>query len=344
MGQLSGLVFSVGAMRDLRVGGDVIGGGGQESGVVGSQLSVGNMRIGGDVRGGNGLASGAVSSGGKMGNVRIGGDVLGGGGDRSGTLGGTNAVGHVLIGGDLIGGSIDGAASLDGSGRVVGGRLASVTIRGSFVAGADNSTGTLTLCGAIRATYDIGPIKVGGNIVGNENNAAMIWATGQPFKPTKGYDVAIASLSVKGSVSFAKLLGGFQWVFALDKFECTNADACIGKVRVGGDWVASSIVAGAMNYGADDAPGGMNQDEDNASFGNDHDLLQDVNDSSLIARIASINIKGQVKGTLNFLHFGFVSQQIGKLKIAGENILLAKGASNDSFAIPFSNNVGLSEV
>jgi hypothetical protein len=110
-----------------------------------------------------------------------------------------------------------------------------------------------------------------------------------------------------------------------------NADASIGTVTVGGDWVGGSIVAGAQNLGVDDVVGGMGASADNVDFGDGHDFIQTVDDTPLTARIKTINIKGNVIRTLVVGdHFGFVAQQIAKLKIDGIAVPLTNGPSNDS--------------
>src|SRR4030095_11270233 len=257
----------------------------------------------GDVSGVAGVCSGERFGGG-MGNVRVRGDVTGGTGDFTARIESSAAMGHLRMSGDVIGGSITGSASLSNSGTIFStGRIASVTISGSLIAGNDASTGTLTSCGAIVAQNDLGPVRIG-SILGNSSNPALILAEGQTEKPTSGFDTAIASLTVKGDVRFAQILAGFD----LDKIP-SNADAAIGAVNVGRDWVASSLVAGANNLGADDVPDGTGLNADNVNFGDVHDHLQTVDDTPLIARIASIKIKGTVTGSFAPNdHFGFVAQ------------------------------------
>jgi hypothetical protein len=289
---------------------------------------MGNVRIGGDVIGGASVSGGQVSSGGAMGDVRIGGSLIGGG-SFCGVLLSGGSMGHVRIGGDLTGGSVFGSDSLQASGEISSnGRIASVTIGGSFIAGTDASSGSLTRCGTIIAADDIGPIKISGSIVGNSTNAALIIAKGQNVKPTTGFDIAIASLTVGGDVRFAKILAGFN----LD-VNPNNADASIGVVSVGRTWEASSLVAGARDVGA-------------AGFGVG-DALQTFGDTALIARIASITIKGEVSGSLAADdNFGFVAQQIDKLKIGGRTFTLTPGPSSpaDNFLLPFTDDVHLLEV
>ena len=127
---------------------------------------------------------------------------------------------------------------------------------------------------AIRADDDLGTVLIKGSIVGNSNNPAVIAARGQSV-PT-ATDLAIGSLTVKGRVEFAQILGGFDVSNA-----GVNADAQIGSVTVGGDWIASSLVAGAI--------------AGNGFFGDTGDAkIVDPNDDPLVfSKIGSLTIAGQ---------------------------------------------------
>jgi hypothetical protein len=323
----SGEISSGGALGDVRVGGNLTGGAGDGSGLIASFSAIGDVRIGGDLIGGAGIGSGQIFSTGALGDVRVGGNLTGGAGVSSGQIKSNGAMGDVRLGGDLIGGSIAGHNSLIDSGIIFStGSIASVTLGGSLIAGSVSSTGSLTFCGAILADADLGPVKIGGSILGNSDNPAIVSAKGQDVKPTSGFDTAIASLTVKGDVRFAQILAGFD-----SRGNPMNADAAIGKVKVGHDWVASSLVAGAQDAGA---PG----------FGVG-DTLQSVGDTPLIARIASVTIKGSVTGSLAAGdNFGFVAQQIDKLTISGRSIALTAGPSNDNVLVAFTDDVHLLEV
>jgi hypothetical protein len=146
------------------------------------------------------------------------------------------------------------------------------------------------------------------------------------MKPTTGFDTAIGSIVVGDDVRFARILAGFD----LDQAP-VNADASIGKVKVGQRWVASSLVAGAQDAGT-------------AGFGVD-DILQFTNDTTLVARIARIAIGEAITGSKAAGdNFGFVAQQIDALSIAGRPAALNPGAGNDNVAIPFTDDVHLLEV
>ena len=157
-------------------------------------------------------------------------------------------------------------------------------------------------------------------------NRALIIARGQEVPPATGFDTAIASLSVGGDVRYARVLAGFDYFQALD-----NADASIGAVKVGGDWSASDLVAGA-------------QDTGNTGFGLG-DTLQAGGSPTVIARIASISIKGAVTGSIIVGdNYGFVAEQIDSVKISGRALKLDDGPSNDSILIAFTDDVRVLEV
>jgi hypothetical protein len=92
--------------------------------------------------------------------------------------------------------------------------------------------------------------------------------------------------------------------------------AKIGAVTVLGNWVGSNLAAGVI-AGAD------------ALFGTDDDaLISPAN--PLVARIASIVIKGSVAGTAAAGdHFGFVAEEIGAFRAAGAKLALTRGPEND---------------
>ncbi|HJZ90439.1 MAG TPA: hypothetical protein VKE40_06170, partial [Gemmataceae bacterium] len=102
-----------------------------------------------------------------------------------------------------------------------------------------------------------------------------------------------------------------------------NADAQIGAVTVGGDWVASTIVAGVM--------------DGNNGFGNSRDTKivgsGATDRPEIVSKIASISIGGLALGTPNSVNaadsFGIEAQQIGALKVGGFAIPLNAGAAND---------------
>jgi hypothetical protein len=176
-----------------------------------------------------------------------------------------------------------------------------VKIGGSIISGIDTSTGgDLFTNGSIRADDDIGSLTVKGSLIGHRNTGTgatpvIISARGQALSATS--DVAIGRISIGGHVEFASILAGYNTFLAP-----SNGNAQIGQVKVGGDWVASSIVAGVTDTGT-------------GGFGGAGDTI--IGGSASIAKIASIVIGGQVVGTPGSDRFGFVSHTIGSFKAAG---------------------------
>ncbi len=323
-------------MGNLTIGRDLLGGAGSESGSAGGGV-VGNVKIGRSVIGGGGNSSGGIALGNAVSSVTIGGDLEGGSGFFSGfvSLAGVESkAGAVTVRGDLRGGSIDGADSLSFSGFIQSnGHIASVTIGKSLIAGTDDSTGALKVSGAIWAG-SLGTVKIGGGIEGTAENPAQIMTKGLAVKPTKGQDLAIGSVAVTGDVRFAEILAGFGTLASAGGLVevPANADASIGTVTVGGDWVASSLVAGAEDKGA---PG----------YG-DGEVRQSVGNTALIARIASVTIKGFILGTeVDGDVFGFVAEHLVKFRaFDGQSIPLKPGPSNDNLATGFTFDIGFLEV
>jgi hypothetical protein len=322
-GTKSGFIESPGKLASISIAGSLVGGTGSESGGIFSAGDMGAVRIGHDVQGGQGEQSGLIRSVGKLASVSIGGSLVGGALNRSGAILGDGGIGAVTIAHDLAGASISGSqAGMVTSGAVVStaGRIGSVIIGGSVLAGRDDSIGgALVDNAAIRAQVDIGSLVVKGGVMGTLGNGGDVTpvifsAVGQAV-PTATTDLAIGRISIGRSVERLHVLAGHQ----ANGGEPANGNAQIGTVTVGGDWLASSIVAGAENYGlngTDDTPGS----DDDIGFGDGRDhIINNLPDS--IAKIASITIKGVIAGA--FLldeRFGIVSHAVGSLKISGTSV------------------------
>jgi hypothetical protein len=186
-----------------------------------------------------------------------------------------------------------------------------VSLGGSLIAGTNTTTGAFQHNGSIQAKNDLGPITVKGSLVGNATNPVVISAVGQAVVPPGSTrDVAIASLKVGGQVEFANILAGYD-----TNLTPVNANAQIGAVKVGGDWIASNLVAGVA-AGSD------------GLFGTADDvLIPDLNaNPRIIASIASVTIGGQAQGTVaGGDHFGIVAQKIDALSVAGSTLPLTAG-------------------
>jgi len=305
-GQYSGSILADGTLAGVTVGGSLSGGAGSPSGVIIADGDLGPVQIGGGVLGSGGVGSGEVGSfRGNLAGVTLGGSLVGGaGGSSGGIFANSGTLGPVQITGNLQGGSVS------GSGFIFGERITSVSITGSVIAGQITGSGRLTNSGAIRATYDIGAVKVG-SLVGNSKNPVVISAGG--VASPGATDLAIASITVgsskvSGSVSFTNILAGYNPAGTV-----FNAAAQIGAVTVYGNWTASNLVAGA-------GPGPDGQ------FGTSDDVVLGHSDYAAISsQIGPIVIKGTVVDVNNAVHYGFVAQKVTSLSVDGKPITLTPG-------------------
>ena len=279
----------------------------------------GKLTIKGDLNGG------VVSLGLSVDQVIVAGSVIG---DRSGsgTIISTSNLANVTIRGDLVG--PQSSTGLVGDAAVISSAksIERITIVGSIIGGSAGSGGTVLRCGAIRAGDVLGTVLIGGDTIGSPTSPVVISGIGQAQKPTEGVDVAIRSVTIRGNATNTLILGGFDSTLAP-----ANADASIGSVKVGKNWVGSSIATGV-------------QDAGQAGFGSG-DVLQTVDDTALVATIASIRIGGSFFPSVDFSRsFGFVAQEISKLIVAGSRIPLQAGAGNDDLAIGAFANLHLLEI
>jgi hypothetical protein len=295
---------------------------------VNSNGSIGPVLIRGSLIGGSGLESGQVFTNSNVTRITIVGSLIGGTNTGTGEVLARN-LGAVTIGGNLVGGSASGTADLEDSGHIEArNRIVSVLIGGSVIAGTDRTIGRFFGSGAIQAGDDLGPVTVRGSLVGNRTNSVLITARGQGFVPAGSHkDVAIASLTVGGRVELAEILAGYD-----RNLHEVNADAQIGAVTVGRDWIASDLVAG-IDPGADDF------------FGTADDVV--INeagaDPNILAQIASVTIKGQALTTTGGPdHFGIVAQKVGALSLGGVAVPLKAGV--DVLALGATGDFTLREV
>jgi hypothetical protein len=323
-GPSSGLVNSGANLAGITVGGSLVGGSSNPSGAIASTGDMGPVRVGHDVYGGVATYSGLIQSLGRLASVTVGGSVVGGPGDQTGEIYGGGDMGPVRIGHNLVGGSISGTTpSLDKSGFIesIGGRIASIFVGGSIISGSDTSSGGgLTANASIRAGDDIGSITVAGNLVGNAgadgDSPVIISARGHhTVAPGATADLAIGRIAVGGRMEFAQILAGYGIDLSVAGIRPVNADAQIGLVTVGDDWIASSLVAGATAGG-------------DGIFGTADDAVisgAGTTDSPTVdSRIAGLTIGGLVFGTPDSFsatdHFGFVAQHVGLVKIGGSAV------------------------
>ncbi len=311
-GSVSGSIINgLDAIATLQIKGSIIGGAGTSSGFI-SGFAVTALSVGGSLFGGTGVNSARIEPF-SLTTVKIGGSLYGvaegsastfssttysvtiggsvfGGAPASGTLVSNNGFTAIKIGGDLQGGTGIDSGSIQSIGN-----LPTLTLGGSLIAG------TAARSGSVLVAQAVGTVTIGGGIAGTAAQPAIISALGSAA-PSAAADLALKSLTVKRSVHFARILAGYDATLI-----ATNADAQIGSINVGGDWLASSVAAGVQDVSAD-------------GFGNGDDAKISgpgtTNDPNFHSKIASIVIKGQAFGTVTSGdHFGFVAQEIGALTI-----------------------------
>jgi hypothetical protein len=329
-GAESGRIFVTDSVGTLTIGGSLLGGAGTYTfdedarGQIFVEGNIKTLKIAGDMRGGPGPGA----SGGRVGllNGSVGSFTLGGSIVAGPSLHGAglqaDSIGPVKIGRDLDGRAFTFAGAFPGI-RASNGNIASVTVGGSIFEAS------------ILASHQLGPVTVKGSIAGRLANPVTIHALGQEVQSAKA-DVAIKSIKVGGNMQFTEIKAGYN-IF-VSPF-AINPDAQIGPVTVGGDWLASTIVAGVDKGGdakfgtADDAKAGIAPDN-----------------AQINSRIASIVIKGQAVGSLpvvsNTDHFGFVAQEIGALSIGGVKFTLTAGtATRDVIELsPFTTDLTVREI
>jgi hypothetical protein len=275
------------------VGGSLVGGPGSHSGSIEAGRGIGPVRIAHDLCGGEGAYSGSirVTEFGAAQSLHVGGDALGGGGYFSGTA---FARGPAALGGSVRGG--DGA----GSGAIGGERVA---IAGDVRRGEGRGSGTVTggaywlrsawIGGALDggiAAGSIGRVRVEGSASGEIVSSGFDWL-GTP----KG--AAMGIISIGGNAERLMIFADYD----------PEVASTIGRVEVGGDWIASSVVAG-IDPGPD------------RRLGTADDAIADAR--SGVARIARIIIDGAVKATEEAGdRFLIVAGRVGAVRVS-DNILL----------------------
>jgi hypothetical protein len=303
VGAASGQFKCDSVKTSITVKGGITGGDGEMSGSVQSGGNASKVTIEGPIQGGKGDGSGGITSVGGIKTLTVNGDILGGLGDGSGGIDCDGDLGTCSVSGDIVGGSIEGADSLERSGFIEASRILKLTLRGSLIAGEDDSTGTLARSGSIGAENDIGTLSIAGSCLGNESNSAVI-SGGRGLVR----DFVFKSIKIGGSVEETDILAGYDVLS-----NPVNADTQIGDVTVGRDWFASNLVSGVFQ-GMDGAFGTA----DDVAI-NPIDNPGATNNPALFSTIAKITIKGQAQGETSAVigSYGILAGKIGGLKTGG---------------------------
>lgn len=292
-GRDSGHIYGDAELTSVAVQGSVIGSSGVNSGRIESAQKIGSIAVRGDVRGGTGEDSGQIS-GGSLGKVAIQGSLTGWEGLRSGSIRSGGAIDSVKVGFEISGGYSSQAEAIRAAGVI--GSVEAGQIFGGFVAKS----------GAILSDKSIGSLTVKGDVNG-DNYQVVIAAPGDAASK----NLAIGKVNIAGNALRVDFLGGYQGSVGV------NGDARIGDIKIGGDLLASNIVAGTA-AGLD----GFYGTADDASIG-----------GTLASQIASITVGGMVRGSRPLVNpndaFGIIADQIGKIVVGGSAIALNGGANND---------------
>ncbi len=286
--------------------GGIIGGNGEDSGKVLFNGGATVATIAGQVQGGRGSGSGTVSGGAAISALTISGSLIGGAGTGSGNVLSTSTIATLTILGNVVGGDLASGATSDSieSGYIQAKSIKALTVGGTVRTGVDyDATHDLINSGAIRTEFNFGSITIKGSLEGNATQRALITASGQEVVPVgTRNNFAITTLKIGGAVRHADLLFGYN--LTNDRTAAAeNPDAQVGAVSVGGDWVATNLVAG-IAY--------------SAKFGDGNDTLAGgVDRLDILARISAVAIRGQVLGTAGSStdQFGIVAQIVSSVRL-----------------------------
>ncbi len=269
-GGFSGRIESGGTMGAVSIKGSLLGGTAGRTGSIAADDTIASITLGGSLVGGTvanpaNIDSGSVTTGGtaSIGPVKIGGSLRGGTGFYSGVV---NANGDDPVRdrrrlGQWRPGAFKSATIIGGVARRGEDRRRRARRRGPLLrprsipplgdVGAVTIGGSLTGFDAadsgIQSARNLGVVKVGGSIRGDGPDGVRIQAEGLLNPATAAKAVAIAGLSVKGSVRGALILAGYDDINIDD---AVNPDAAIGAVSIGGNFLATSLIAG-VTRGAD---------------------------------------------------------------------------------------------
>jgi hypothetical protein len=154
----------------------------------------------------------------------------------------------------------------------------------------------------VEGQAGVGPVTIGGNLIDT-----TLESTAGPIGAVKiGGWVSETSITSEGNITSVSIAGDVENAVILAGATGTPGPISIGAIKVGGNWVASSVSAGIKEGSSDDG------------FGNANDVLIATSSS-----IKSIDIAGEVVGSSEAsTHYGFDAQSIGSFKVAGSAITL----------------------
>jgi len=345
----SGQILASDGIGTVKINGNLVGSSGKQSGRIGTSTggTIGKVTIGGTIFGGSDNFSGSIDSGAGIASVSVKGDLVGGSAFKTGVIQAKTSIGSVTIGGSVIGGSFTETGGIESDGSIgkvkigvdLRGRdfssasnfkhtafvlaetsIGSVVIGGSVLAANQSGGGALKFSGAIQAGKDLGTVSIGGGVLGNESTPVVISGFGQAVK--RGSDLAIKGISISGTVERALIQGGYS-----TDGVAGNGDAQIGAIKIGGDLIATSIVAGVVST--------------DAFFGNFDRVITAGNTAGIVSKIVSLTVGGQIMGTVDpgpptlqsVDVFGIEAQFIGSITTGSTKLKFNAGNGNDDFRL-----------
>ncbi|MEK0448106.1 MAG: hypothetical protein RL088_374 [Verrucomicrobiota bacterium] len=262
--------------------------------------------------------------GGSLGNITINGEFNG--------LGALNQTQLAALG--LATADVAGGGTLANSGLSAG-SIGQLNIKQSLNNAAVQSGGNIGSAsvggsvnrGAIVAGANIGVVKVFNSITSDDiNSPSVIAARGRLDPSSAGAAVAINAFTVRGNVTNAEILIGYD-----SSFNAVNPDAGLGKLTVRGNWTASSLTAGIADGGDD-------------GFGRNDTTIPEAVADTILARIASIVIVGTVSGTAaGDDSFAITAERISKVKI-GTTVLPLDKAVFDDILVDGTDDFRIKEI
>lgn len=293
-----------------------------------------NVSIAGSVYGLDGFAgTGLITATGKIGKVKIGGDLRGANADQTGRIAAGGNIDSVTILGSLVGPVVardslpSSYVAANSSSIAAGGNITSVRIGKNIIGPviqviAGTSPRWAANCCTIAAVGDIGTVNIGGSVVGisgddfsNRNNVEIVakhigsvfmggdfTGTGND-SPSIFAEESIGKIVVRGSFRLATILAGttdpnVQGI-------ARNADGQIGSVFIGGNLASATVATLDAGMGVTD-------------------------NGSIVSKITSITVGGQITGNSVVRAEHIVSAKVGGLPVA-----LQPGERNDTMAIVF---------
>lgn len=265
-GDRSGTILGFTTITSVTIGGNIQGGDGVNSGAigVGSELSsipgrvqIGTVKVGGSIIGGDGASSGQIVSQGTIKNVTVEGSLVGGSQFETGAIGSLKGLGAIVIKGDIVAGTGTRSGLITTEEEPVGegegegpdpgdanAPIASVTVLGSIIGtveGSESFSGYRA--GGILASGQLGPVVIGGDVIGGNNHETGRIASSHGIASVKiGGHLKGGQGNDSGSILAETTLGAVS--IGDESFEGSSEVGFSDTGVIGGDGVRSGSVIG----------------------------------------------------------------------------------------------------